>query len=66
MYICMCNAFNDKQVDELLCKGVHTVSGIFNQLDCKPQCGRCVEYVRHMIRGHRCMPPVQELEGLTD
>lgn len=49
MYACICNAFTDKLVDEAIDQGARTVGQVFRHADCKPQCGRCVEFLKEDI-----------------
>ncbi|GAB5389722.1 MAG: hypothetical protein Alpg2KO_26900 [Alphaproteobacteria bacterium] len=46
MYACICNAFSDKVVDEAIDQGARTVGQVFQHAGCKPQCGRCVDFLR--------------------
>lgn len=52
MYVCICNAFTDKQVKRSLDQGACSAAGIFKAMGCAPQCGTCVPYVREMVRTH--------------
>lgn len=52
MYVCICNAFTDKQVRRCLEKGACSTSGVFKSMGCAPQCGTCVPHVRGMVRDH--------------
>lgn len=54
MYVCICNAFTDKQVKRSLEEGACSAAGIFRAMGCAPQCGTCVPYVREMVRSHVC------------
>jgi len=53
MYVCICHGFNEKKVKQALSQGVCTAAGFFNCMGCKPQCGKCVPYVRQMVADHR-------------
>ncbi|UEM07608.1 (2Fe-2S)-binding protein (plasmid) [Skermanella rosea] len=50
MYVCICNAFTEKQVCTAIRKGISTPSGLFRHLGCVPQCGKCVPTVRYMVK----------------
>lgn len=52
MYVCICNAFTEKKVKGLLDQGVRSAAQVYAGLGCAPQCGKCVPYVRDMIRDH--------------
>ncbi|EWY41804.1 bacterioferritin-associated ferredoxin [Skermanella stibiiresistens SB22] len=68
MYVCICHGFTEKKVKQALASGVCTTAGLFNCMGCKPQCGKCVPYVRKMVNDHRgalacantCSPPIDE------
>jgi len=53
MYVCICHGFTEKKVKQALEKGVCTAAGVFNCMGCKPQCGKCVPYVRQMAAEYR-------------
>ena len=53
MYVCICHGFTEKKVKQALDKGVCTAAGFFNCMGCRPQCGKCVPYVRQMAAEHR-------------
>lgn len=42
MYICICNALNEKQVQSAKTEGACSVKDMFRRLGCKPVCGQCV------------------------
>ena len=42
MYICICNGITEKD----LSGKPSSVSEVFKQLDCRPQCGSCVSFIR--------------------
>jgi bacterioferritin-associated ferredoxin len=49
MYICLCNGLTDRDV-RASCEGSCSVSMVYRALGCEPQCGKCVPYVRQMLR----------------
>ena len=51
MYVCICHAFTDRQVERALDEGVRSAAGVYKALGCTPQCGKCVSHVREMVRG---------------
>lgn len=48
MYVCLCNGFTDRQV-RTVAEKKSTVSTIYRRLGCRPQCGKCVPFVREML-----------------
>lgn len=49
MYVCLCNALTDRDVRPHLDGGC-SVSMVYQACGCRPQCGKCVPYVRQMLR----------------
>jgi bacterioferritin-associated ferredoxin len=50
MYVCICNAFTEKQVSVAIGTGVSSPAGVFRHFGCVPQCGKCVPMVRGMVK----------------
>lgn len=50
MYVCLCNAFTDKQVKQVLIGGARSPAEVYRRLGCAPQCGKCVPCVRQMVK----------------
>ncbi|HWB49002.1 MAG TPA: (2Fe-2S)-binding protein [Stellaceae bacterium] len=49
MYICLCNGLTDRDV-RARCEGECSVAMVYRSLGCEPQCGKCVPFVRQMLR----------------
>jgi bacterioferritin-associated ferredoxin len=49
MYICLCNALTDRDL-RVHSEGACSVAMVYRSLGCEPQCGKCVPYVRQMLR----------------
>lgn len=49
MYICLCNNLNSKKVIEALQKGVSNSKNIYSYYNCKPKCGKCIEFLNEII-----------------
>jgi bacterioferritin-associated ferredoxin len=49
MYVCLCNAFTDRDV-RVHSNGGCSVAMVYRALGCEPQCGKCVPYIRQMLR----------------
>ena len=52
MYVCICNAFTDGDVNQALSDGSRTLPDVFRAMGCRPNCGRCCTHLRGMIREH--------------
>ncbi len=50
MYVCLCNALTDRDVRHHTAAGGLSVSMVYEACGCRPQCGKCVAYVRQMLR----------------
>lgn len=53
MYVCICNALNEKKVNQALDNGASTPAGIFRHHEAQVQCGKCVPMMRDMAKS-RC------------
>ncbi len=53
MYVCICNALNERKVQASLDNGATTPAAVFRQHDCQVQCGKCVPTLRAMAAEHR-------------
>jgi len=49
MYICLCNGLTDRDV-RANCESGCSVAMVYRALGCEPQCGKCVPFVRQMLR----------------
>jgi len=49
MYVCLCNALTDRDVRNSA-QGSCSVAMVYRALGCEPQCGKCVPFVRQMLR----------------
>jgi bacterioferritin-associated ferredoxin len=50
MFICLCNGFTDGNVRKVTRGTGCSVAEVYRALGCKPQCGKCVPFVRDLIR----------------
>ncbi len=50
MYICLCNALTDRDLRQHTATGGCSVSMVYRACGCQPQCGKCVPFVRQMLR----------------
>lgn len=55
MYICICNAVTQRQVEECAKAGVHSLDELAFELGVGAGCGRCKECAVDVLRGvHGC------------
>ncbi len=60
MYVCICNAFTDRDVNLAIDAGACTVGQVYRCLDAVPQCGKCKDTIREMIgRRHALQSPLE-------
>ena len=50
MYVCLCNALTDRDVAAPMAGGNCSVAMVYRACGCQPQCGKCVPFVRQMLR----------------
>lgn len=58
MYVCLCNCLKDKDMASAIEKGAKRASDIYKHHGCKPQCGKCVPYVRESLPAATASMPV--------
>ena len=56
MYICICNALTDKQVESAITSGCRRPNDIYSQCGTKPQCGRCAERMLELLEATDIQP----------
>jgi bacterioferritin-associated ferredoxin len=49
MYVCLCNALTDRDVRNSA-EADCSVAMVYRSLGCEPQCGKCVPFVRQLLR----------------
>jgi len=50
MYVCLCNALTDRDLRPHTSAGGSSVAMVYSACGCRPQCGKCVPFVRQMLR----------------
>ncbi len=50
MYICLCNGFTDRDVCRTATAAPGTIADLYRSLGARPECGKCVPYVRDLMR----------------
>jgi len=53
MYICLCNALTEKEVEAAILDGARTPADVYRSLGCEPQCGTCLRDIRHRLKNIR-------------
>lgn len=52
MYVCLCLGITDKQVQQAIADGAHSLSALRLQLGVGGECGRCRRALREQLHGH--------------
>ncbi len=65
MYVCLCNAITDSDFRAGVADQNCTVSTVYRSLGTKPRCGKCVPYVRQLLRQMVEMPHPQPVTAAT-
>jgi bacterioferritin-associated ferredoxin len=50
MYICLCNGLTDRELREHGAGEACSVAMVYRALGVQPKCGKCVPFVRQMLR----------------
>jgi bacterioferritin-associated ferredoxin len=54
MYVCLCHGLNDRQVRSAIEDGgAESAAAVYRHFACAPRCGRCVPFVRDMVKAAR-------------
>lgn len=51
MFVCLCNALDDRQVRQAVRDGAHRPREVYAACGCRAQCGGCTKTVLGIIRG---------------
>ncbi len=52
MYICICNAIKDSQIEQALHEGKLSISELRQHLAFASRCGKCTSAMRDMLKEH--------------
>jgi bacterioferritin-associated ferredoxin len=52
MYVCICNALSDDQIDGTIQSGVRDAHAVHGELGCAVRCGRCIPTIVEMMDAH--------------
>jgi bacterioferritin-associated ferredoxin len=50
MYVCLCNAITERDFCAHAADENCTVSAVYRSLGTKPRCGKCVPFVKQLLR----------------
>ena len=50
MYVCICKAVTERQIEDAVSRGAHCLKDLKHQLGVASECGKCVEEVRHCLK----------------
>ena len=56
MYVCLCNAFTDRDVNRAIDDGARTAGQVYKRLEAIPQCGKCKDMIREMVSARHALP----------
>ena len=56
MYICLCHAITTKKVKEAIDSGLVSSGNVHEYYNCKPKCGKCLEYIYKMTENESEAP----------
>jgi len=65
MYICVCNAISERQVQEAVAQGAQALSDLQASLGVATCCGHCAETATEYLPGGRYAEPALDLAGLA-
>jgi bacterioferritin-associated ferredoxin len=63
MYVCLCNGLSDRDLRPHTLGGMRSVSMVYQACGCRPQCGKCVPFVRQMLREGNDAATSAQLDG---
>jgi len=53
MYVCICNALKERELEAAARDDTHSVADVFRRCGRRPQCGKCLPDVAKMIEDAR-------------
>lgn len=58
MYVCLCKAVTDKQIQQAACEGACSMRCL-NKLGVATQCGKCAKHAKQILRATRAEVSMQ-------
>ena len=49
MYVCICNGLTSNKINDAIDTGVKKSNKIHSYFDCKPKCGKCLDFIDEII-----------------
>ena len=49
MYVCICNAIRETEIQSVIADGVRNVDDVYKALGVEPQCGTCRSYICELL-----------------
>lgn len=49
MYVCICNAIRETEIQSVIAKGVRDVDDVYKALGVEPQCGTCRSFISELL-----------------
>lgn len=59
MYVCICNAITDRDVDGAIERGCRSPKAIYAACGHEARCGQCAETMRERLDAHECAAKAQ-------
>jgi bacterioferritin-associated ferredoxin len=53
MIVCICNAINEKKIEEARASGASNAAGVYRHCGAKPQCGKCGSMIASIVQQKR-------------
>jgi bacterioferritin-associated ferredoxin len=63
MYVCLCNALTERDLQAHTANGGASVAMVYRACGCQPQCGKCVPFIRRMLREQPESATLGQLNG---
>lgn len=57
MYVCICNALNERKVNSALEAGADSAGRVYRHHGCAAKCGKCVPLMQDMVDRHLGVAP---------
>ena len=49
MYVCICNAIREREIETLIAQSVRDVEDVYRGLGVEPECCNCRDHIRSMV-----------------
>jgi len=65
MYVCICNAITDGEIQELVAQGCRSVGDVYRGLNCQPQCCKCTGEIRRLLKDADASQPADASQAIA-